>query len=138
VPKAEFFMYTLCHHIKDDRKICNCPAMRGKKYCYHRLDLYRREARIARARRRNLQAIVRKDSLNDLAAVETAIQRLRHEIPNGRVEKQVAELVISALRLSARNLRYSPEDMAGFPSLRPKGSSTADLRPEANVPTAGA
>ena len=38
----------LCHHTKDDGKLCGSPAMKRRTFCYFHLELRRRRQRIAR------------------------------------------------------------------------------------------
>ncbi len=102
-------MFKLCHYIKGDNKVCNAAAMRRQIYCYHHLELLRRERRGARTRQRLLQAILEDNPLNSLPAVQRAIERLLDELPLGKLDEKQSRLLLSVLRLMADNIRYAPE-----------------------------
>lgn len=102
-------MFKLCHYIKDDKQVCNAPAMRRQIYCYHHLELLRRERNSAKARQRLLRAILKENPPNSLPVVQTAMERILNEMDLGRVDKQQSRLMLSLLRLMADNIRHSPE-----------------------------
>ncbi len=113
-------MFKLCHHIKDDNKVCNAAAIRGQIYCYHHLELLRRERYKARSRRRLLESILKATPPNSLPAVQRAVERIQDAISLGRVDKEQAQLLVSALRFMARNLHHWPKGLGEPPSSWPR------------------
>lgn len=41
-----------CHHVKENGKLCEAAALRGRDYCYFHAEALRRGMRMAQARRR--------------------------------------------------------------------------------------
>lgn len=126
-------MFKLCHFLNDDNKICNAAAMRGQIYCYHHLELLRRERYKARSRRRLMDSILKATPPNDLPAVQRAIERIQDAITLGRVEKEQAQVLVSALRSMARNLRHWPKGLREPPSSWPKARSCPSGRLEGGM-----
>jgi len=113
-------MFMLCHYIKDDKKICNAPAMRGAHYCRHHLELINRKMRMARKRRQLLESFARNNPLNSRQAVLKAKQRISEGI--GGLGKEETQVLASGFRLldelvrvpeSARNRQLAAEAAPG-------------------------
>ncbi len=121
-------MFKLCHYLKDDNKMCNAAAMRRQIYCYHHLELLRRERRIARTRQRLLQAIFQDNPLNSLPAVQKAIERIVDGMPLDKLDKKRSKVLLPVLSLMADSIRYSPE-LAESPNLRQE----VDIAPGGSV-----
>lgn len=102
-------MFKLCHYIKDDKQVCNAPAMRRQRYCYHHLEFLRRERNAAKFRQRLLCAIMKDNPPDSLPAVHRAMERILEGMELGRLDKQQSRLMLSLLRLMAENIRNFPE-----------------------------
>ena len=102
-------MFKLCHYIKDDNRVCDAPAMRRQRYCYHHLEFLRRERSAAKARQRMLRTILKKNPPTSLAAVHKAMDGIRNAMDLGHLEIEQSRLMLSVLRLMANNIRDCPE-----------------------------
>lgn len=105
-------MIKLCHHVKDDKKVCQAVAMRGQIYCRHHLELTRRLQRIAQAKRRSLQRIMTEQPLNSLFAVRRAKERIEEGISLDRLDPETSRVILLGLRLLASTMRSGPKELA--------------------------
>lgn len=121
-------MYKLCHHVKDNRKLCNSPAMRHQQYCYHHLEEIRRQRRIAQAKQRFLRAIVADHPLNSLLAIQQTMERINDGVPLDKLEPKLARVMLSALRLMANNIRDCPEELADWIAYSQRGAQPETRR----------
>lgn len=102
-------MFKLCNYIKDDKHVCDAPAMRHQRFCYHHLEFLRRQRNSAKARQRMLCAILKDNPPNSLPAVQTVMERILEGMELGRLDKQQSRLMLSLLRLMAANIHNFPE-----------------------------
>jgi len=88
-----------CAHILESGRLCQRPAVAGRRHCRHHIVLQVRRHRMARARRR--LGRLRLPSLMDLEGVQAGLARVRSALAAGYIEPDRASVLASVLRLVA-------------------------------------
>jgi hypothetical protein len=103
----------LCHHVRENAKLCLSAAVRGKHYCKYHLGQRGRRLKMARARARRERWRVELPPLEDLYAVQVGIQHVVDALGAGQIDRHDARVLLQGLRQAASNLRLPEEHWAG-------------------------
>ena len=112
--------YRTCDHLKEDGIYCGSPALRDQRYCYFHLNLRARRVQAARTRlhggdtRRFPLPI-----LDNMHAVQTAIQQVVDAIADDRIDNRRAGLLLYAFQQAASSLKSTPEWKGQRPEVAP-------------------
>ncbi len=96
----------LCRHIKADGVFCQVPAVGGRRYCYNHLRLRGQQMRIARALARREPYQLMLPALEDMNAVQAALNEVTAAVAAGLVEHSRAKDLLNACQQAANNLRF--------------------------------
>ena len=97
--------YKYCQHVKENGTFCNSAALRGRKYCFYHVRSRARKLVMARAAAQNKPAPVDLPPLEDLYAVQVAIQNVLEGLASGTIDRHAAGLMLYGLQQAAANLR---------------------------------
>jgi hypothetical protein len=95
----------LCHHIMESGMHCQSPALRNRRFCYSHLRLRGERLRMARAIARRLPYRFDMPALDDLFAVQVAVEHVARALGAGLLERRQAGTLLYALQQSAINHR---------------------------------
>src|SRR5271165_724895 len=95
----------LCHHAMESGFYCQTPALRHRRYCYSHLRLRGQRLRMARAIARRQPYRFDLPALDDLFAVQTAVEHVARALGAGLLERRQAGTLLYALQQSAINHR---------------------------------
>jgi hypothetical protein len=129
----------LCHHVMESGFCCQSPALRDRRYCYSHLRLRGQRLRMARAIARRQPYRFDMPALDDLFAVQAAVEQVARALGAGLLERRQAGTLLYALQQSAINHRIlalvqmnasSTDTTLSNPTLSPKageeGGAPAD------------
>jgi len=100
-----------CMHVKEDGAYCRQPAVRRQQLCFSHLRLRGRRARMVRERNRRLALPLVFPVLEDIRAVNAAIQMATDARALGRITERDCGLYLYAFRQVGANLKFM-EQMA--------------------------
>jgi hypothetical protein len=95
----------LCHHVMESGYYCQSPALRGRRFCYSHLRLRGERMRMARALAKRLPYRFSMPALDDLYAVQVAVERVAAAMAAGLLEGRLGGRLLYALQQSSGNLR---------------------------------
>src|SRR5271165_2177055 len=95
----------LCHHAMESGFYCQSPALRDRRYCYSHLRLRGQRLRMARAIARRQPYRFDLPALDDLFAVQAAVEHVARALGAGLMERRQAGTLLYALQQSAINHR---------------------------------
>src|SRR5271165_6975225 len=95
----------LCHHFMENGLYCQSPALRDRRYCYSHLRLRGQRLRMARAIARRQPYRFDLPALDDLFAVQAAVEHVARALGAGLMERRQAGTLLYALQQSAINHR---------------------------------
>ena len=95
----------LCHHVMESGLYCQSPALRERRYCYRHLRLRGQRLRMARAIARRQPYRFDMPALDDLYAVQAAVEHVARALGAGLLERRQAGTLLYALQQSAINHR---------------------------------
>ena len=95
----------LCHHAMESGFYCQSPALRHRRYCYSHLRLLGQRLRMARAIARRQPYRFDLPALDDLFAVQAAVEHVARALGAGLLERRQAGTLLYALQQSAINHR---------------------------------
>src|SRR5271165_7229302 len=95
----------LCHHAMENGFYCQSPALRHRRYCYSHLRLLGQRLRMARAIARRQPYRFDLPALDDLFAVQAAVEHVARALGAGLLERRQAGTLLYALQQSAINHR---------------------------------
>ena len=95
----------LCHHGMESGFYCQSPALRDRRYCYSHLRLLGQRLRMARAIARRQPYRFDLPALDDLFAVQAAVEHVARALGAGLMERRQAGTLLYALQQSAINHR---------------------------------
>ncbi len=95
----------LCHHVMESGYYCQSPALLDRRYCYSHLRLRGQRLRMARAVARRLPYRFDLPALDDLFAVQAAVEHVARALGAGLLERRQAGTLLYALQQSAINHR---------------------------------
>ncbi len=138
----------LCHHVMESGFCCQSPALRDRRYCYSHLRLRGERLRMARAIAQRQPYRFMLPALDDLFAVQAAVEHVARALGAGLLERRQAGTLLYALQQSAINHRIlalvqmnasSRDTTISGPTLSPKagekdGAPAGDIHPEESKP----
>src|SRR5271165_1567615 len=95
----------LCHHVMESGFCCQSPALRDRRYCYSHLRLRGERLRMARAIAQRQPYRFTLPALDDLYAVQAAVEQVARALGAGLLERRQAGTLLYALQQSAINHR---------------------------------
>jgi hypothetical protein len=120
----------LCHHFMESGFYCQNPALRGRRFCYHHLRLRGESIRMARAIAKRLPYRFSMPALDNLYAVQAAVEQVARALAAGLMDRRQAGTLLWSLQQSAINHRIlalvgmnvssvNPTSSAGAPPFSP-------------------
>ncbi len=97
--------YKYCQHVKENGTFCGSGALRGRKYCYYHARSRARRLAMAQAASRQKPWRLNLPPLEDLHAVQVAIQQVVEALAAGAIDGHRAGLMLYGLQQAASNLR---------------------------------
>src|SRR5271165_3600050 len=115
----------LCHHVMESGYYCQSPALRDRRFCYSHLRLRGQRLRMARAIARRQPYRFDLPALDDLFAVQAAVEHVARALGAGLLERRQAGTLLYALQQSAINHRIlALARMSAASSMNPTLSPT--------------
>jgi hypothetical protein len=115
----------LCHHVMESGFYCQSPALRDRRYCYSHLRLRGERLRMARAIAQRQPYRFDLPALDDLFAVQAAVEHVARALGAGLLERRQAGTLLYALQQSAINFRIlALAGMSAASSVNPTLSPT--------------
>src|SRR5271165_5054750 len=127
----------LCHHFMENGLYCQSPALRDRRYCYSHLRLRGQRLRMARAIARRQPYRFDLPALDDLFAVQAAVEHVARALGAGLMERRQAGTLLYALQQSAINHRILALVQMNTASVNPSLSNPT-LAPKNGDKSAGA
>src|SRR5271165_6175742 len=133
----------LCHHVMESGYYCKSPALHDRRHCYRHLRLRGERMRMARAIAKRLPYRFDLPALDDLFAVQAAVEHVARALGAGLLERRQAGTLLYALQQSAINHRILAlvqmnAASSANPTLSPKageqGGAPADRGTVAGAP----
>ena len=93
-----------CKHTYDTGGTCNSAAVPGRDYCTYHLRHRARLLRMAQARARKERFDLKLPPLEDMFAVQSALNHLVEAVIADMVDLKRAQFLLSALRAASKNL----------------------------------
>jgi hypothetical protein len=118
----------LCHHVMESGFYCQTPALRDRRYCYSHLRLRGQRLRMARAIARRQPYRFDLPALDDLFAVQAAVEHVARALGAGLLERRQAGTLLYALQQSAINHRILALLRMNASSADPTLSPKADMK----------
>src|SRR5271165_2635055 len=87
----------LCHHVMESGFCCQSPALRDRRYCYSHLRLRGQRLRMAHAIARRQPYRFDLHALDDLFAVQAAVEHVARALGAGLLERRQAGTLLYAL-----------------------------------------
>jgi len=116
-----------CHHVMESGFYCDSPALHDRRFCYSHLRLRGQRVRMARAIAQRLPYRFDLPPLDDLYAVQSAVEHVARALGAGLMERRQAGTLLYALQQSAINHRI-------LALLRMNAGSPADAALSAPTP----
>ena len=82
--------YPVCRHLQEDGTYCGSPALTGRAYCYYHLSFRGRRLRRAQARRRGLPCRLHLPALDNLRALQVAVNEVLDALAEGQIDPKTA------------------------------------------------
>ena len=96
--------YRTCDHLMEDGVFCSSPALRNQRFCYFHLDLRARRVQMAQARRKGESCRLRLPILDNMHAVQAALQQVGDALADDRIDIRRANALLYMLQQAAANL----------------------------------
>ncbi len=96
--------YATCDHLMADGVFCSSPALRNQRFCYFHLDLRARRVQMAQARRKGESCRLRLPILDNMHAVQAALQQVGDALADDRIDFRRANALLYMLQQAAANL----------------------------------
>jgi hypothetical protein len=109
----------LCHHVMESGFYCQSPALGDRRYCYSHLRLRGQRLLMARAIAKRLPYRFDMPALDDLFAVQVAVEHVARALGAGLLERRQAGTLLYALQQSAINHRILALLQLNAPSVNP-------------------
>ncbi len=101
--------YRTCDHLKADGVYCSSPALRDQRYCYFHLDAHARRVQAAHAQLHGKPCTLQIPILDNMHAVQAAIQHVVDALAAGRIQNRRAALLLYSFQQAATGLNSTPE-----------------------------
>jgi hypothetical protein len=99
-------MTNICKHTHDNGHQCASVAARGRDYCAYHLHHRARLLRMAQVRARNERFDLRLPPLEDMFAVQSALNQLVEAVAADMLDLKRADFLLKAVRSAAQNLKW--------------------------------
>jgi len=99
-------MTPTCNHTYDHGGTCNSVAARGRHYCAYHLHYRARQLRMAQTRARSERFDLRLPPLEDMFAVQSALNQLVEAVAADMLDLKRADFLLKAVRSAAQNLKW--------------------------------
>ena len=109
--------FRTCDHLKEDGIYCSSPALRNQRYCYFHLNLRACRVQAAQARLHGQPCRLRLPILDNMHAVQSALQQVADALADDRIEPRRAGQLLYLLQQVACNLNRTPGWDAQVPPL---------------------
>src|SRR5208337_3996325 len=76
----------LCHHPRENGKLCRAAAVKERRYCKYHLEMRGRRLKMARARARRERWLVELPPLESLYAVQVGLQHVLDAMASGQLD----------------------------------------------------
>ncbi len=96
--------YATCDHLMADGVFCSSPALRNQRFCYFHLDLRARRVQMAQSRRKGDSCRLRLPILDNMHAVQVALQQVGDALADDRIDFRRANGLLYMLQQVAANL----------------------------------
>src|ERR1019366_9777489 len=96
--------FRTCSHLKEDGVYCDSAALSGKNFCYFHLNVRGRRLKMARALARGEACRIQLPVIEDMHAVQAALQQGLAALADDRIDPKRAGLMLYALQQAAANL----------------------------------
>lgn len=98
-----------CNHFHENGKLCRSAAVTDRDYCYFHLSIRGRRLKMARARARGERWHLELPPLEDLYAVQVALQQVLDAMADRHLDRHLGGLMLYGLQQAATNLRCPQE-----------------------------
>jgi hypothetical protein len=125
--------YKTCNHSYDTGGTCNSAAVTGRDYCVYHLRYRARQLRRAQARARNQRFNLQLPPLEDMFAVQLALNQLVEAVAADMLDLKRAQFLLSAVRTAGQFLRHADKWTAS-PYHTDQPAPAIDLAAEYGLP----
>jgi len=116
--------YSTCDHLMADGVFCSSPALRNQRFCYYHLDVGARRVQMAQSRRRGESCRLHLPVLDDIHAVQAAVQQVGDALADDRIDMKRAYAQLYMLQQAAANLNHTHQ----WEGRRPQVETSATFR----------
>jgi hypothetical protein len=99
--------FPTCNYLHDSGYRCGSAALKGRDYCAYHLRYRGRLMRMAQARARGQRFTLQLPPLNSYCSIQSALTQVAEALAADMIDPRRAQVIVSALRLASRNLKYS-------------------------------
>ena len=96
--------YATCDHLMEDGVFCSSPALRNQRFCYFHFNLRARRVQMAQARRNGESCRLHLPVLDNMHAVQAALQQVGDALADDRIDFRRANALLYLLQQTAANL----------------------------------
>lgn len=104
--------YATCDHLMADGVFCSSPALRNQRFCYFHLDLRARRVQMAQALRKGESCRLRLPVLDNMHAVQAALQQVGDALADDRIDFRRANALLYLLQQAAALRSNTPSPSA--------------------------
>ena len=122
-----------CTHLHDHGGTCHSVAVRGQRYCPFHLRYRARLMRMAQFRARGQRFDLRLPPLEDMFAVQSALNQLVEAVAADMLDLKRAHFLLKAVRFAAQNLRWADKWPASI--AHSEHAADVDLAAEYGLPS---
>jgi len=120
-----------CTHLHDHGGTCHSVAVRGQRYCPFHLRYRARLMRMAQFRARGQRFDLRLPPLEDMFAVQSALNQLVEAVAADMLDLKRAHFLLKAVRFAAQNLKWADKWPASIAhSAEPASLGAPPLSPD--------
>ena len=101
--------YPTCDHLMEDGLFCSSPALRNQRFCYFHLNVRARRVQMARSRRNGESCRLHLPILDNMHAVQVALQQVGDALADDRIDYKRASGLLYMLQQAAANLNNTRE-----------------------------
>jgi len=121
-----------CTHLHDHGGTCHSVAVRGQRYCPFHLRYRARQLRMAQFRARGQRFDLRLPPLEDMFAVQSALNQLVEAVAADMLDLKRAHFLLKAVRSAAQNLKWADKWPASI--AHSEHAADVDLAAEYGLP----
>ncbi|HME57923.1 MAG TPA: hypothetical protein VKF63_06265 [Terracidiphilus sp.] len=101
--------YATCDHLMEDGLFCSSPALRNQRFCYFHFNVRARRVQMARSRRNGESCRLHLPVLDNMHAVQAALQQVGDALAADRIDYKRASGMLYMLQQAAANLNNTRE-----------------------------